>query len=428
MSVQDSIKSSLLKHVNKTNWFGVLFGLGLSVMAAFHQFKLAPVLTEMAHNFHYSPVVSGSYMSCYAIFGLLFAGWFGNRMHHGSISVIVRRLLALTILGSLIGYSYADNMYLMLFSRSLEGIGAIGLSIAGPVVIARFIDQNQHGLAASISALWMPIGVIMAGLISTINPNQPILQLFIKDIWQLEWLIAIGLTLSLIVWGMVFQLKNISLTRLSMMDSHTSDTNSTAVPHPLWEDRNRRRAMILVAVTFLIWACQNMAFMSWLPSYLIEGLGFEQKTAAFIFIIPIAFLAIFNLVAIPLMRWMSPALLLCLTILGQGLCAFLIKLMDGSDLQTLQFCLLLFYGAFAGITPSCLFRMPSLIFDHHAGTKAFGWIMTGHNIGVLAGPMIIALALQFSESKWDSLSLVITSACSLAVVTSYILHRKIRDL
>ncbi len=425
----DSYVNARFDNMNKTNWVGISFGLCLFVMAAFHQFKMAPVLSEMARDFGYSPVMSGAYMSCYAVFGLLFARSFGNRMHHGPISAVVRYLLIITILGSLLGYSFPENMLLMLLARSMEGLGACGLSVAGPVIISRFTNIKHQGLSASISALWIPLGVIGAGLVSMYDPTEAYFG--IESSWQVGWITAIALSFGLILWGYIYQFRGISLTRsiiLEKKDTSLDISHEEEKTHLVWENKNNRQAMVLVALTFMLWACQNMAFMSWLPSYLIENLGYSKDSAALIFIAPVVFICVFNLLAIPLMQRFKPAKLLVYTILGQGISVLSIAMVEGTSYEVLQFPLLLSYGAMAGVTPSCLFRMPNIIFGNHAGTRAFGWMMTGRNIGVLAGPMIVATALQFTETKWDSLSLVITSACILAMIISYKLHKKVMML
>jgi hypothetical protein len=52
------------------------------------------------------------------------------------------------------------------------------------------------------------------------------------------------------------------------------------------------------------------------------------------------------------------------------------------------------YGIGAGITPTCLFAMPSAIAGPARAGRAFGIVMTGRNLGVLIGPVLMAQAFE----------------------------------
>ncbi|WP_420548485.1 MFS transporter [Curvivirga sp.] len=402
------------------NWTGVLYGLGLSTLAAYHQFKMAPVLSEMAIKFSYSPLLSGSFMSIYAVAGLILARWMGNHMHDKDVASFIRNILILSLLGAILGLLLPQSDIAMFIARAMEGIGACGLSIAGPAVIFRFMRPEQQGLAASIGALWIPLGVILASLLA-LWPDK---YLGILDHqWQLNWIVSIGMSLLLILSTMFYQKNHVSLTR-----QHKPAPDENGHMTSLWDSQTHRICVILTALTFAFWSCQNIAFMSWLPSYLAEDLGYQQEQAALIFIAPMAFLGLFNVLAAPLMRIFGATCLLTAAILGQGLSAYLILYTFTSEELIIQFILLVVYGSLAGVTPSCLYRMPSLVLGQQSGTKAFGWVMSGRNVGVFSGPLIIAIALQFTETKWDSLGITIIAACLISAFVSLILMQKVKAL
>ena len=52
------------------------------------------------------------------------------------------------------------------------------------------------------------------------------------------------------------------------------------------------------------------------------------------------------------------------------------------------------YGIGAGITPTCLFALPGAIMGRAGAPTAFGFIMTGRNIGVFLGPILLAEATK----------------------------------
>jgi hypothetical protein len=59
------------------------------------------------------------------------------------------------------------------------------------------------------------------------------------------------------------------------------------------------------------------------------------------------------------------------------------------------------YGIAAGVCPTCLFAMPGVIVGRgRAAAPAFGIIMTGRNLGVLIGPMLLGQAFKMTGA-WD---------------------------
>jgi hypothetical protein len=75
---------------------------------------------------------------------------------------------------------------------------------------------------------------------------------------------------------------------------------------------------------------------------------------------------------------------------------------------------LIFYGIAAGICPTCLFAMPSIIVGHgRVAAPAFGIIMTGRNIGVLIGPVLLAQAFE-ATGAWDLAAPIFGTVTSLA--------------
>ena len=53
----------------RTSWFGVALGLGLGTLAAYHFFKLPPVLPVLLELYDYGMFAAGGFMSIYAIIG-----------------------------------------------------------------------------------------------------------------------------------------------------------------------------------------------------------------------------------------------------------------------------------------------------------------------------------------------------------------------
>ena len=194
-----------------------------------------------------------------------------------------------------------------------------------------------------------------------------------------------------------------------------SAASERANPPPPSQDARRhgRRILVLTAGLFCLWAAQYFAFMTWLPEYLVaaHGLGLEAALAGYS--LPIALLIVFNLVAGVLLRaGVSLGLLLIASLALQVAVWWLSALgLEGWD----GVAALVVYGIGAGITPVCLFAMPSRTAGPgRAAASAFGIIMTGRNIGVLIGPVLLAEALRASGS-WEPAAPIFGTVTALAL-------------
>ena len=83
------------------------------------------------------------------------------------------------------------------------------------------------------------------------------------------------------------------------------------------------------------------------------------------------------------------------------------------------------YGIGAGVTPTCLFAMPNtLLGAGPAQARAFGIIMTGRNLGVLLGPVVLAQAFK-ATGDWSVAAPIFGSATAAALLLSLFLWTRL---
>jgi len=86
---------------------------------------------------------------------------------------------------------------------------------------------------------------------------------------------------------------------------------------------------------------------------------------------------------------------------------------------------LILYGAGGGVVPTCLFGMPSAIAGHgRAAASAFGIIMTGRNLGILAGPIVLAQAFALTGG-WDWAAPILGGMTAVALALGVWLSRRL---
>jgi MFS family permease len=381
-----------------TNWAGVAFGVALASVAAFQQFKLPPVLPTLLERYGYDRTLAGGFMSVYALIGLLLSIGIGrwlerNGLHRGLVIAT-----GIMLAGNLLGLLLPERGWVVLGGRALEGIGFAFAAIAGPTLAGASAGTGHRAIAIALVSAWIPIGQIAAGLLAPLA--------LAAGHWQWLWLVAIAATLGLAAWSH----RLAESGQLAMPAPHPGESGGAG-----WQ-REERLALVAGAGIFMAWACQYFAYMTWLPQYLVEVRALGSVAAIFGYLLPVVVLVLFNLLTGEALRRGVPVAPLLAA--GATLQAIVWWLTMISDSGGFGVALLVAYGVAAGVTPTCLFALPGAVLRRAAGASAFAWIMTGRNIGVFLGPILLAWAIQRSGGWGVAVPIfgAITTVCAVATI------------
>ena len=150
-----------------------------------------------------------------------------------------------------------------------------------------------------------------------------------------------------------------------------------------------RGTLLIVAGIFGLWSGQYFAYMTWLPQYLVEVHGLAVRGALLGYVVPVTAMIAFNIIAGVMLRAgvrLGP--LMCVALVTQAGVWWLLPVTGGGWSGALS---LAVYGIGGGIVPTCLFASPGAVMGRGRNTAAaFGVIMTGRNLGVLIGPVLLA--------------------------------------
>ena len=169
--------------------------------------------------------------------------------------------------------------------------------------------------------------------------------------------------------------------------------------------------LLLAAAIFMLWSCQFFAYMTWLPQYLVEVHGLTVSRALAGYALPVVVLMAFNVITGALLRAGVALGPLMATALAAQAGVWWLHPGIGSGWGGIA--ALTLYGIGAGITPTCLFALPSAIAGARRAAPAFGVLMTGRNLGVLIGPVLLAQAFELTGS-WRVSSPMFGSLSALA--------------
>jgi len=366
-----------------TNWTGVALGLCIGALAAFHQFKIPPAIPLLLDRYHYDLTVAGGFMSVYAAVGLAASALLGLGMQRFGLRRYVSLAATLFIVGSLITIAWPTFASVVLISRGIEGLGFAIFAVAGPVLAISSANDRHRPLAIAIYAAWIPLGQLVA-----LGVAQPVIA---AEEWRLIWWVGVALTvlLTAAVWR---------------AGRHPKRDPSTIQPALRLRDvsQAQRVALYMSAALFALWSGQFFAMTTWLPHYLVEVRGISASAAMLPYAVPAVVVIIFNIVGGMLLRRGVPMFpLLSGALAVQGVLWLFFASFDSvwSGIAALAI-----FGAAAGITPTCLFSMPNTILGPRGSSgTAFGVIMTGRNLGVLVGPILLPQLMQLSGA-WNEAS------------------------
>lgn len=397
-----------------SDWTGIWFGLGIALLAAYQQFKLPPVLPEMLDRFAYGEVLAGGFMSIFAGIGLVTSLKIGQAMQRQSTAAWLIGACVLIGVGAVPILALPENGWAVMAGRALEGIAMAILAVAGPTLMTRNAAPRHVPIAAAIAATWVPLGGLLGAAVARAADSFALSG----GTWPAVWWVGLVFAAAMAFWTLI--LARGDGRRLALPTAKGGAPDLTAAD---------RRALILVAVCFCFWALQNIAVFSWLPEYLNSARGLGDAAAKELYGLTAITVALFNLLAALFLRYVPIALLLAIVLAGQA-SVLVVGPLAGTDWTGIL--VLIAYGAFAGVTPTCLFGLPGLLLGPGGrGPAAFGFLLTGRNLGVLCGPLLVGWigggafmdAFGWTTDPWMLGWWTAAASAVLALIAAALIHR-----
>lgn len=395
---------------HEINWTGLGFGLALSIFAAYQQLKLSPVLPILIGEYSFGRILAGGFMSVYAVVGLVLSLRLGNILQRRGTTTLLNTAFSLFAVASAIMMFWPQFGWLFLAARMMEGVAFAILAIAGPAICTANAGPRGLALAAALIATWIPMGALIANLLAA--------GLVDWAGWRSLWMIGILATGAMALWTAVIRRNpevRLGAVRTIPLTSQAPDAGAA---------RAKRRSMILAALLFTVWSVQMFAYLTWLPDYLVHAHDFSPRLAALLFVVPMAVLTVFNLVAAPILRAGVPVAALFIASVGVQTAFWFLMPHLGPVAAAVGG--LVIYAAAAGVAPTCLFAMPGTIFGiEHAGSYSYGVLMTGRNLGVLCGPLLTGALVHFTGG-WESVPPTLGVMGLIAIAGALLLHARLR--
>ncbi|OFX04844.1 MAG: hypothetical protein A3D94_07880 [Alphaproteobacteria bacterium RIFCSPHIGHO2_12_FULL_66_14] len=386
----------------RTPWplVGLLVAAG--IVAAFHVGKVPPSIPSIQEDLGASLRQAGWLLSTInlvtALAGMaiaLTADRFGHRR-------LVLLGTALCFAASLAG-AFAGSVDALLVGRVVEGLGFIAVSVALPTLLLRIAGPADQRFVMTLWTAYMPAGAGSMMLIAAVVlPGTS---------WRVAWLVASGasaLMLAVLLWRALprRELDPLLVRRRPVLHEMT-EVASTGGP-------------LAIALCFGAYSCCWFAVIGFLPTLLIERLGFATSTAAVITALVTIVNVGGNLAAGWLMHHGMPRVaVIAGAAVSMAFCAAGVFMGGVPDL--LRLVLAGVYSAVIGVVPGALFTAlpihsprPELV------GASTGLLMQGSNFGALIGPPITGALV--ASGGWSAAAWLTSVALGIAAAAALFLH------
>ena len=337
-------------------------------------------------------IVLSSFFMGYAIMQIP-GGWLADRF--GSRKVIVAAVVAWSIFTAMSGLAWSLTSLLLI--RFLFGIGEGGYPAASTKAIADYFHKDKRTKAQSTMMSSNAFGAALAPIICA-----PLLVAFG---WRNVFLFVGLLGIVFIVWFLLAtrQAGNYSNSDVAAQPSKTE-----------YKELLRNSYLWKVLLIFFFVNITSWGLISWMPSYLMQGLGIDLKSVGLFSAIPTLFMTVGMIISGRIINKVGSkakyGVLTGIIIMGAAL-----YLMGSSSsvFQVIMFQCIAFTSM--SFVMSFVFTAPHRVMEQKVVGTAFGIINFGGQAAGIFSPMIMG-ALIASTGSYKAAFVFLTICCLVAAV------------
>jgi MFS family permease len=367
-----------------------------SVVAAFNQFKVPPIIPVLMETFQIDLTQAGMLMSIIAVIGLVLALPTGIILQRLGSKATILIALGLMTIGSVIG-ALSASYTLLLSSRVLEGMGIGLIGVTAPATIAMWFPSDRQGTPMGIWATWVPVGSVAAyNLAPILTPSLG---------WAAVWWIGAGSALIMMVFS------GLLITRPPVSEGAHASVGKA----PRLREALSNRSIWLLALEF---GCFNLALISiatYYPTFLNQVRGYPLGQAAFIASIT----TIVVLFSAPAAGWVSDRIGSRRLVFSLPFLAVAVLLLFPFQVTGWQIiAVMVIQGLVVGAIPTATFAAVSEVMQkpEWAGL-GLAVILIGQSLGQLLGPILFGELVK--SSGWAMAGYLMIPFCLLGFISGW---------
>ncbi|MBT2730788.1 MFS transporter [Bacillus sp. ISL-75] len=321
-------------------------------------------------------------------------GWLADRF--GSRKVIVIAVLAWSVFTALSGLAWSLTSLILI--RFLFGIGEGGYPAASTKAISDYFPADKRTKAQSTMMSSNAFGAALAPIMCA-----PLLVAFG---WRNVFLLIGLLGIIFVIWFLIS-------TRQAGNYSNSDIANKPSRKEYAQLLRNSYLWRVLLIFFFI--NITSWGLISWMPSYLMQGLGIDLKSVGLISAIPSLFMTIGMIISGRIINKVGSnakyGVITGIIIMGASL-----YLMSSSSsvFQVIMYQCIAF--TFMSFIMSFIFTLPHRVMEQKVVGTAFGIINLGGQAAGIFSPMIMGALIASSGGSYKSAFLFLTICCLVAAV------------
>ncbi|MBT2723017.1 MFS transporter [Bacillus sp. ISL-46] len=321
-------------------------------------------------------------------------GWLADRF--GSRKVIVIAVLAWSVFTALSGLAWSLTSLILI--RFLFGIGEGGYPAASTKAISDYFPADKRTKAQSTMMSSNAFGAALAPIMCA-----PLLVAFG---WRNVFLLIGLLGIIFVIWFLIS-------TRQAGNYSNSDIANKPSRKE--YAELLRNSYLWRVLLIFFFINITSWGLISWMPSYLMQGLGIDLKSVGLISAIPSLFMTIGMIISGRIINKVGSnakyGVITGIIIMGASL-----YLMSSSSsvFQVIMYQCIAF--TFMSFIMSFIFTLPHRVMEQKVVGTAFGIINLGGQAAGIFSPMIMGALIASSGGSYKSAFLFLTICCLVAAV------------
>lgn len=380
------------KYQPRVAWMALIGGLLIYFVNSAAQYKVPPIMIDLNNALGLTMVQSGWLMSVMSLLGLILAIPAGFIIMKLGVRWATVLAAAFQLLGSLIG-TFATGFEIMMVGRALEGV-ALGLcNVTGFAVVAAFFPPEKRGLPNALNTACFTVSVFMM-----MNIAVPIYDAF--D-WQGVWWFINILSLLALLAAFFF---------IPSKDKEV-DFDSTGSDNAPKEKINYKillsnPSVYIVAIVFVVFNIGFYGISTYMPTYLVEGVGADQATANLavswqsLIGLPAAIIVgiLLDKTKVAKRKYIAGIVMIMLAV-----CYAVAFKMPSVETATF---LLIFMGFICTFVPVSLYTIGPDIIPKAAYAAIILAIVTfGQNLGMTLGPLVVGYIVDAAGGVWSACAL-----------------------
>ncbi|QIQ20559.1 MFS transporter [Zophobihabitans entericus] len=383
-----------------TGWFA---GLSLACI----QNKAAPAIPTLMTYFDINMGTAGLLVSIFSVTGIIMAFPGAALVQKFGIKKAMLTALFIACLGTTIG-TFSSHIYLLMFSRILEGFGVGIMTIAGPALVIMLFPPNKRGLPMAIWAAFMMVGQAISFMVAA-----PLLSSFG---WQGLW--AFTLILSVLA-GITFSMfGNLPPDESNFAISAVQKNQPVTIKKIDMFGGIKTLNSWLLGLAFMTFSFSSFGFVSWVAPYWSTFTGWSPATignaVSFIYLLEIAYAVIIGFI---LNKFLNHRLI---GIVGFLIFTVLVYMCFTTTSVLVVMAFVIIYPFFDTLGACvCYAICPQTAEKPEHSEVALALMTLGINVGILLGPPISGAVIE--NFGWTAGALTLALGTVLAALCLFLI-------